>query len=152
MIRLEGSYTLAARREQVWPFIFDPQTLIGLIPGCQSIGQVSPGEYRGQVQVSLASMSGTYDTCVKVLSHMPPESCRFEGEISGPTGLIKGAGTFHLEEAEEKCLLQYRAEALVTGALSRLSPRFIEGAVNTFLKIGLAKLNQQVQRAAPSLE
>jgi carbon monoxide dehydrogenase subunit G len=152
MINIKGSYTLAAPREQVWPFIFDPHALMGLIPGCQSIEQVSPDEYRGQVQVGVASVSGIYDTYVKIHSFHPPVTCQFQGEISGPTGLVKGTATFTLKKFGEKCTLDYQAQGLVTGALAKLSPRFIEGLVNTLLKIGLANLNKQVQHAAPSLE
>jgi carbon monoxide dehydrogenase subunit G len=152
MIHIEGSYTLEAPREQVWPVIFDPHALMGLIPGCQSIEQVAPGEYRGQVQVGIASVSGIYDTSVRVLGHEPPDYCQLEGEISGPTGWIKGTATFTLKEVEDKSLLDYRAQALVTGALARLSPRFIEGVVSTLIKIGLSNLNKQVQQASPSLD
>jgi carbon monoxide dehydrogenase subunit G len=152
MIRIEGNYTLAAPREQVWPLIFDPYSLMALIPGCQRLEQVSPGEYRGQVQVGLASVSGTYATIVKVLESQPPENCKFEGEISGPAGLIKGTATFTLLDSGEKSILKYEAQGLVTGALSKLSPRFVEGVVSSFLKIGLANLNRQVQRAAPGLD
>ena len=152
MIYIEGSYTLAAPREQVWPVIFDPNALIGLIPGCQSIEQVAQDEYRGRVQVGIASVSGIYDTFVRVARHEPPGYCQFEGEISGPTGLIKGTATFTLKEVEEKSLIDYQAQAMITGALAKLSPRFIEGVVSTLIKLGLANLNKQVQQAAPSLE
>jgi carbon monoxide dehydrogenase subunit G len=152
MMQIEGSYLISAPREQVWPLIFDPQALIGLIPGCQRIEQISAGEYRGKIQVGLAAVNGSYDTLIKILASQPPESCRFEGEISGPTGLVKGDATFTLMDSAGNSLLVYHAQAIVTGALAKLSPRFIEGAVHTCLKIGLGNLNRQVQQAAPSFE
>jgi carbon monoxide dehydrogenase subunit G len=62
MVEIVGSYKLEASIEEVWPRIFDPQSLIGLIPGCQQLEQVSPNEYRGRIQVGIAAVSGTYDT------------------------------------------------------------------------------------------
>jgi carbon monoxide dehydrogenase subunit G len=152
MIEIKGSYRLAAPRERVWPVIFDPNALMGLIPGCNHLEQTSPDEYRGQVKVGIASVSGTYNMFVKVVRSEPPEFCQFEGEISGPTGLIKGTAFFTLNEVEEKSVIGFQAQSLVTGALGKLSYRFIEGVVQTFIKVGLANLDKQLQQEVPRYE
>jgi kynurenine formamidase/carbon monoxide dehydrogenase subunit G len=145
MIHIAGNYTLEAPREKVWPRIFDPNALMSLIPGCQKLEQVSPGEYRGQIQVGVASVSGVYDTYVRVVRNEPPAHCHFKGEVSGPTGTIQGEASFTLKEVEQKNLVEYQAQALITGALAKLNPRFIEGVVNSLIKLGLASLNRQLQ-------
>ena len=147
MIHIAGSYPLDAPVEQIWPRLFDPASLMSLIPGCQGITQADPDEYRGQVQVGVAAVSGQYDTYVRVVDHEPPHYCRFEGEVSGPTGMIKGQASFLLKEVEPGNLIEYEASALITGALAKLNPRFIEGVVQALIKLGLARLNQQIQPA-----
>ena len=146
MVEIVGSYKLEASIEEVWPRIFDPQSLIGLIPGCQQLEQVSPNEYRGRIQVGIAAVSGTYDTYVKVVERDPPHRCRFEGEVSGATGSIQGATSFILKEVDEgDSLIEYQAKGMITGALAKLSPRFVEGVAQTLIKLGLANLNKQLQ-------
>ncbi len=96
--------------------------------------------------MGIAAVSGTYDTYVRVVEHAPPHRCRFKGEISGATGTIKGEASFTLKEVEEcNNLIEYQAKGIITGALAKLSPRFVEGVALTLVKLGLANLNKQLQ-------
>jgi carbon monoxide dehydrogenase subunit G len=149
MIEIVGSYTLESPIDEVWPRIFDPVSLMGLIPGCQQLEQVSPNEYRGRIQVGIAAVSGTYGTYVRLVERDPPHCCRFEGQISGATGSIKGEATFNLKEVEGRNnLIEYQAKGMITGALAKLSPRFVEGVAQALIKLGLASLNKQLQAQA----
>ena len=148
MIKVEGTYSLDAPREMIWPHIFDPNSLMKLIPGCQGLEQVSPDEYLGKIRIGFASISGEYTTFVRILEQVPPERCSFEGEVSGPTGIAKGDATFSLEEVDGKTTIHYQTNALITGALASLSPRFIEGAVKTLVQLGLSTLNKQIKKSA----
>jgi carbon monoxide dehydrogenase subunit G len=115
-----------------------------LIPGCQQLEQAGTGLYRGRLQVGIAAVGGTYETLVQLVEQEPPRCCRFAGEVSGPTGSIKGEAAFMLAGAETGCLVEYQAQALITGALAKLSPRLVEGVVQTLIKAGFANLNRQL--------
>jgi len=56
MIRIAGSYTFDTSPESIWPRIFDSESLMGLIPGCQAIEQVNADEYRGQIDIGLPAI------------------------------------------------------------------------------------------------
>ncbi len=143
-MRLSGTYTLDAPRSAVWPHIFDPTSLISLIPGCQRLDQVSPDEYRGQLLVWLSAVNGAYETYVKVEEQHEPDACRFRGEVTGPTGAISGVAAFTLQALDDRTLLAYQAEGIVTGALGKLNARFLEGVANTLIHQGLGKLNAEL--------
>jgi carbon monoxide dehydrogenase subunit G len=146
MVKIVGSYQLEAPIDKVWPRIFDPQSLMSMIPGCQQLEQVGPDEYRGQIQVGVAAVSGTYDTYVRLLRRDPPHQCCFAGEVSGSTGTIKGEVSFTLKEVEQSnSCIEYEAEGMITGALAKLSPRFVEGVAQTLINLGLANLNKQLR-------
>jgi carbon monoxide dehydrogenase subunit G len=152
MIKIVGSYKLEAPIDKVWPRIFDVQSLMNLIPGCQQLEQVNPVEYRGQIQVGVAAVSGIYDTHIRVLKHDPPHHCCFEGEVSGATGTVRGEASFTLKEVEHSnSLIEYEAKGMITGALAKLSPRFVEGIARTLINLGLANLNKQL-RAQPAAD
>jgi carbon monoxide dehydrogenase subunit G len=54
-----------------------------------------------------------------------------------------------LKEVEHSdSLIEYEANAMITGALAKLSPRFVEGIARTLINLGLANLNRQF-RASP---
>jgi kynurenine formamidase len=80
---------------------------------------------------------------VRIVEHKPLQSCRFEGEVSGPTGVISGEASFSLQEVDDSNLITYEGKALITGALARLNPRFIEGVVQSLINLGLARLDEQ---------
>jgi len=145
MISVDGTYSLDAPQELIWPHIFNPDSLMKLIPGCQGLEQISPNEYQGKIRIGFASISGEYTTLVRILEQAPPEHCSFEGEVSGPTGVAKGDASFSLEEVDGKTIISYHTNALITGALATLDSRFIEGAVKTLIQLGLSWLNKQLK-------
>lgn len=152
MVKIVGSYQLEAPIDKVWPHIFDPQSLMSLIPGCQQLEQIGPDEYRGQIQVGVAAVSGTYESYVRLLRREPPHQCCFAGEISGSTGTVKGEASFTLKEVDQSnSCIEYEAEGMITGALAKLSPRFVEGIARTLINLGLANLNKQL-RAQPAAD
>ena len=144
-MQVSGSHLIEAPREAVWPLIFDPTTLIALVPGCEKLEQVAQDEYRGKLRIGIAAVGGVYETYVRVLDHDAPSYCRLTGEVSGPTGVISGQASFSLKEVGSATLIDYEANALITGALGTLSPRFVEGVVRALLDQGLAQLNRQLQ-------
>ena len=142
-MEISGSYTLNAPAEQVWPLIFDPNSLISLIPGCQQLVQVAPDEYRGQMTVGVAAVSGKYDTFVKITEADAPNFCAFQGQVTGPTGTISGMASFDLKEVETDTVIEYHARGLITGALGTISLRILESIAKTFINQGMGKLNKR---------
>jgi carbon monoxide dehydrogenase subunit G len=147
-MKITGNYTFQVPRARVWPRIFDPASLLGLIPGGKNLAQISPREYHGQIEINLAAVSGSYDTLVTILERKEPDYCRFKGEVDGPTGLITGTAAFTLREVQEETILDYEGQGVITGALAKLSARFIEGIVKTLINQGLARLNKELQIAS----
>jgi len=147
MVEIVGSYQLEASIDKVWPRIFDPTSLMGLIPGCKQLEQTGPDEYRGQIQLAIAAVSGVYHTHVWVVERDPPRHCRFEGEASGSAGRVKGEASFTLKEVEgrDNSCIEYQAKGMITGALARLNPRYAEGVARTLINLGLANLSQQLR-------
>ena len=71
-MKISDSYILHSPREQAWPLIQDPAALVHLIPGCEKLEQISPTEYRGQMQIPVAAVAGTYSTYVRLLEDPEP--------------------------------------------------------------------------------
>ncbi len=89
-MHIAGSYDLDAPADRIWPLIFDPAELLQLIPGCEQIGEISPGEYHGRLNFRVAAVGGTFQTTLKIVDQQPPSYARFEGEVVGPGGIVKG--------------------------------------------------------------
>lgn len=152
MIKIQGTHTLKATREELWPHLFDPGSLLEMIPGCYQLNRISDTEYKGEMRIGLAGVSGKYSTVVRLKSVKPPEQCSFEGEISGGSGEIKGEASFSLTQTDEGTRIDYLAQGVISGALAALSPRFIEGVVKTLINLGLERLGRRLLSCSPLSE
>lgn len=144
-MKIAGSYTFNVPCQQVWAAIYDPRALLNIIPGCQEIEQVSPTEYRGQIQLRLPAIIGAFQTTMQQVEVEAPNYSRFKGVVEGMPGSVKGSAWFRLKEEEGQTVFEYEGEGLVTGPLARLNSHFIEGLAQSLIDQGLARLSRQLE-------
>ena len=144
-MNIRGSRMLDAPRAVVFAAICDPDTLLGVIPGCREIEQVGDAEYRGQISLRLPGVVGTYRTVVRLVEADPPSYGQLEGELVGTLGSIKGRASFRLAEAEGRTTVDYDGRAVIGGPLARLDSRFVEGLAGSLIDQGLGNLNSRLQ-------
>jgi uncharacterized protein len=146
-MRIAGSYTLASPRQRVWPMLLDPAVLLELIPGCDRIEADGPGAYRGAITLRLPAVSGVYRTAIKILDQREPEFCLLDGEAAGSAGTVKGQATFTLREAGGGTIVEYGGDAVISGPLAGMNPRFVEGVAQQLIKQGLGRLDARLVAA-----
>jgi carbon monoxide dehydrogenase subunit G len=143
MLQIHGECELEANRKDIWPLILDPDKLAILIPGCRSLEEQEQGYYRGRIQIGIAGLAGTYETFVRVVESIPPKYCRFSGEVYGKSGLITGDAELNLMNRGSSCRIKYNASGIVTGALSKINPQYINGIAQSFINLGISRLDRQ---------
>ena len=152
-MNISGQSTLDATANSIWPLIFDPRSLMQLLPGCEEMEQAGPDEYRGRMTLRIPAVSGTYNTWVKVLQAEPPRFCQIQGEASGPGGSVSGRASFTLHPEGQCTRIEYQADAQIGGPLGGMNARFAEGVAQTLIRQGLGKLPGLArQREAASQE
>ena len=87
---------------------------------------------------------GSYNTHIYTVKSDPPKYCQYEGEVRGKSALITGDARINLSEDEDKCLVNYRAEGIITGALSHVNSRYIEGISQNLIKLGFRKMDRKL--------
>ena len=60
-MRVTGTHTLHASREEVWGALQDPAVLVRTIPGCHELEEVGEDDYTATVKAGIASIQGTYE-------------------------------------------------------------------------------------------
>jgi uncharacterized protein len=137
-MKLEGSYTVPARRETVWQRLMDPQVLAHSLPGCEKFEPNTDGSYHAELKVGIAAVKGSYHGRVEILDPVPPEHCRLKVEGKGTGGFLKGEGILSLTEAGGGTEIHYSGEAQVGGVIASVGQRLILGAakqvVNQFFE------------------
>jgi carbon monoxide dehydrogenase subunit G len=144
-MKIAGSRTLDASREAVFAAIFDPSVLLGVIPGCREIERVGETEYRGQINLRLPGVVGSYRTVVHLVEAHPPSYGRLEGEVVGKLGSVIGQASFQLVETGDGTTVEYDGSAVIGGPLARLDSRFIEGLADSLIGQGLGNLEARLQ-------
>jgi carbon monoxide dehydrogenase subunit G len=147
-MKIAGQALLGAPCAAIWPLIFEPEALLQLLPGCEEIVQVAPGEYRGRMSLRVPALAGAYDVHVRVLDAEPSRSCRIEGDACGANGSVQGQAGFTLQPEGEGTRIVYQGDALISGPLAGLNPRFAEGVAQTLIRQGLNKLPELARERA----
>lgn len=146
MLKLSDTYIFNAPSDQIWPMIFNPQSLLNAIPGCEQLDQISPKEYRSTIKFNVGPIQGSYQVDIRILEMNPPQYCRMQGEVSGLNGNITGDADFKLDSEGQRTRLTYQGNAIISGALGKLNSRFVEGIATSLIKQGLDKLHMQIYK------
>ncbi len=148
-MKVRGSRTLEAPRDAVFAAILDPESLLGVIPGCRSVERVDETEYHATIALRLPGMVGTWRTVVRVVDTDPPSSGEIEGELTGALGTITGRATFRLADSDGGTTVDYEGSAVIGGPLARLDSRFVEGLAGSLVGQGLVNLDARLRETAP---
>ena len=130
--------------------ICDPNTLLGVIPGCREIEKSGDAEYRGQISLRLPGIVGMYRTVVRLADADPPYGSRLEGEVVGTPGAIRGHAAFRLAEAGGRTTIDYDGQAVISGPLARLDSRFAERLAESLIAQGLRSLDSRLDTEVPA--
>ena len=147
-MKVAGTYTIAAPREQVWRFLIDPERLAHCIPGAGKLEPIGENEYSGEINVGLAAVKGLYNGKVKLEDLQPPRHYRILVDGKGKQGFIKGSGTMDLEEEGGKTLVRYAGDAQIGGPLASVGQRMVDGAAKTMITQFFTAMEAEV-KAAP---
>ena len=125
-----GQQVIPASRDAVWKALNDPIVLKACLPGCESVEQTSPEEFRVAIKAVIGPLRARFQGVLKISDAQPPESCvmHFEGQ-GGAIGFGKGSAQVRLRETPEGTELSYDAKALVGGKLAQVGSRLIDSVV-----------------------
>lgn len=126
-MKMSGSHTLPAPREEVWEKLNNPDVLRRCIPGCESLEKHGEDQLAAVVNVKIGPMNTRFNGEVQLTNLNPPESYRIEGSGSGgQAGSASGGADVHLADKGNETELTYDVDARVTGKIAQLGNRLID--------------------------
>ena len=122
-----GQQLISAPRQTVWDALNDPLILKERLPGCESVEQLSPEEFRVVIKTAIGPLKARFQGSLKISEAKVPESCvmHFEGQ-GGAIGFGKGTASVTLKEAADGTDLSYEAKAQIGGKLAQVGSRLID--------------------------
>lgn len=126
-MKINGTNTIAASRQEVWDALNDPAVLARTLPGCESLEVVDDDTYRARVTAGVASIRGTYDGTVSLSGRDEPSSLQLHVDGSGGPGTIGADVDVHLAEATDGTEVAWDADAVVGGMIGGVGQRMLAG-------------------------
>ncbi len=150
-MKISGEFIFDGTRDEVWELFRDPEVLASALPGTQNLNKISETEYKGDINVRVGPIVGTFSGHILVSNEVPPESCTLTVEGSGKAGFVNGSGDVQFfEHGEAQTLMKYEGEAQIGGKLASVGQRLIEMTSKSLTKKGLETINQTMQERRAS--
>ena len=118
----------------------DPDTLARAMPGCESLERIGPDEYRMNMKMAMASISGAFEGKVRITDQQPPSSFKLTVEGSGKIGFMKGEGLLKLTPSGDATEVSYEGDVQVGGTIAAVGQRLIDATAKMMIKRFFDKL------------
>ncbi|MBI4787627.1 MAG: hypothetical protein HY782_11335 [Chloroflexi bacterium] len=148
-LKLQGTVTVDATREEVWQVFFDVEALkqiLNKIPGItvERFVQVAEDKYEATATMGVAMIKGKYDGTIIVLEKRAPEYVKFRGDGKGGGNWTSGEMELTLTDQGDQTTLAYLGTGNVGGALSSVGQRLIDSVGKQFIQNGTKALAEDL--------
>jgi carbon monoxide dehydrogenase subunit G len=149
-MKIQGSHTFEAPREQVWRALLDPAILARTLPGCERLERVGENDFQGALNVQVGPVKGQFQGTLQLSDLRPLEGYHMKLDGKGPAGFMNGEGDLTLADAGGSTLLTYDLDAQVGGRLAGVGQRLIESSAKSISRQGLEGLAREIAAMPPA--
>lgn len=133
-MKISGTQFIDLTPEEAYRRMQDPKVLAACIPGCESLEETGPDEYRMKMKMALASLSGAFEGRVRIVDRNPPTGFKLIVEGTGKLGFMKGEGTLSFAPSLAGANVSYDGDAQVGGTLAAVGQRLIDSTAKMLIK------------------
>ena len=148
---IKGEQIICATQQTTWDALNSPDILKKCIPGCESIEQTGPDEFRVGLTARVGPVSARFKGKLTLADVIAPTSYLiiFEGQ-AGTAGFGKGTAKVQLSDQGGATKLCYEANASVGGKLAQVGSRLVDSAAKKVAEDFFAAFNQSVHQPTPT--
>lgn len=151
-MKVEGSYTIKATRDRLWPLMIDPEVLSRCVPGCQSLEAQEDGSYKMAMKAGVGSIKGLFNGLIRLAEIREPEHYKMIVEGKGAPGFVKGEGALDLAEQGEETIVTYAGDVSVGGTLASVGQRMVLSAAKMMAGQFFAAIEAEAKAIAKAEE
>ncbi len=143
-----GSLSVTAPQELVWRTLLDPKMLAKTIPGCHSLDQVAPNDYRAEVSLGVGMIKGRFRARVALSELDPPKAATLSGGLDGPLGVSVGNGRVRLTAEGDSTRIDYEYAVEISGKVTAVGSRMLDGATKVLIGQFFSRLTAELGAGA----
>lgn len=125
-MKISGSYTVNAARQEVWDRLLDPDSLASCLPGVEKMNKTGENEYELAMNIGIGMIKGTYEGKVRITDINEPNDYHMYVEGSGRPGFVKGTGKLELSDSGNGSTeITYDGDVEVGGPVGAVAQRML---------------------------
>ena len=131
-MKLSDSFSIQAKKEDVWSVFMDVEKLSGCVPGCKEVGMTSPTRYEATMEVKVQFMTINFKAVGELKEAIEGEELRVEmtGQPVALAGLFRNQLHLTLQEVSPDVTeVHYDMDLQMTGRLASLGDILMKGTV-----------------------
>ncbi len=132
----KGEIDFEISPEQIFQVLMDPLRLKNVIPGCESMTQTKEVDgilYQCIAVVRIGVIKARFSANLRLSEIQEPTNFVLSGEGRGPLGIAQGIGRVQMKRVGEKTHLSYDYQAKISGKLSAVGSRLLDGSIRIVL-------------------
>ena len=133
-MKVSGSYELPVDQARAHMLLQDPVALARAMPGCDRLERIGEDEYAMKMKMIIASLSGLFDSKVRLVDHDPPHSFGMQVDGNGKIGFVKGAGVIRFQPNAAGTVVHYEGEVHVGGTIAAVGQRLIDSTAKMMIR------------------
>ncbi len=139
MVKLAGTHSFEAPKDEVFEALLDPDVLSRILPGCKRLEKTSENEFSGEISIRVGPVQGSFNGKVTLDEIDAPNGYRMEIAGQGRPGYVKGVGTLRLE-GDAPTTLHYDGDAQLSGRIASVGQRLVDSTARSLTRQGLQSL------------
>ncbi len=126
-MRLEGTTTIKAPRQQVWDFLTDPNQVAQCAPGVESVEIVEPDKkFRGVASIGFGSVKAKFTGDVEWLELDAPNRAKMKAHGAAPGSAADVISEMILTDGPDGATeMKWTADITIVGQLASLAARMM---------------------------
>ena len=121
-----GEETIQATVEQLWSALNDPLVLTRCIPGCKTMTEIAPDNYKVEMQLRVAAVGGSFEGEISLFDKLPPNACSIKVSGAGTLGHGNGSANFEIiPEGPNVCRLKFQGVGEIGGLVAGVGQRIL---------------------------
>ncbi|MEX2425504.1 MAG: carbon monoxide dehydrogenase subunit G [Thermomicrobiaceae bacterium] len=148
-MKISGSYTVNAERQDVWNRLLDPDSLSNCLPGVERLDKTAENEYDMAMNVGVGMIRGTYEGKVRITEINEPTDYKMYVEGSGRPGFVKGTGKIDLAESVDgKTEITYEGDVEVGGPVGSVAQRMMGSVSKRMIDQFFSCVEEQIKQGS----
>jgi carbon monoxide dehydrogenase subunit G len=121
-----GNETIPTSVDALWVALNDPAVLTRCVPGCKSMTEIAPDNYKVDMQLRVAAVGGSFEGEIQLSDKQAPKSCSIRVSGAGTLGHGNGTARFDIEpDGEGTARLVYKGTGEIGGLVAGVGQRIL---------------------------